>query len=365
MMHPRPRPEVQDVHQRRSRRVLEHPPVPQRRGDARRRGEPAVPLGQRHLLGHSACGPAAMADRTGSCSEAVPTARDNSYAVNREKDHGPFPERGPDEGLLMGARNVEPVNGGGDWIITRPEHWIFEGTGVKAGDRIPGLIGWEYHGDPADIPGLEVVAEGTAWQGGVNPQHWTAIVYPGPKGNFVFNAATIFWAQGLSSPPGHVLPWTHWSRPHGPDPRVQRITRNLLQASHRGDRANPRGSPGAPPRVAVRRSPGPVPVVPPASRRVRGWPVSFPAQRRNVLGTQGQAPHLHLAEPYPHFKGMAAQVSCDRQEGRRPPRNGARNGRCDQGHRGQVIDARGDSFESVRRAKSPMSPERVRAGSGS
>ena len=127
------------------------------------------------------------------------------------------------------ARNVEPVNGGGDWIITRPEHWMFKDTGVQAGDRIPGLIGWEYHGQPAEIPGLEVVATGTAFQGGENPQQWTATIYPGPKGNFVFNAATIFWAQGLSNPPGHVLPWSHWSRPHGPDERVQRITHNLLR----------------------------------------------------------------------------------------------------------------------------------------
>jgi hypothetical protein len=163
-----------------------------------------------------------------------PYGAENDYAVDRERDHGPFPERGPDEGLLMGARNVEPVNGGGDWIITEPGHWIFEGTGVEAGDRIPGLIGWEYHGDPADIPGLEVVAGGTAWVGGVTPQRWTATIYPGPKGNYVFNAATIFWAQGLSSPPGHVLPWSHWSRPHGPDPRVQRITRNLLDRAIEG-----------------------------------------------------------------------------------------------------------------------------------
>ncbi|MBD3674330.1 MAG: hypothetical protein HUJ26_12465 [Planctomycetaceae bacterium] len=158
-----------------------------------------------------------------------PYGGDNEYAVNREKNHGPFPHRGPDEGLLMGARNVEPVNGGGDWIITKPNHWMFAGTGVKQGDKIPGLIGWEYHGEPADIDGLEVVAGGTAWQGGVNPQQWTATIYPGPKGNFVFNAATIFWAQGLSSPPGHVLPWSHWSRPHGPDERVQKITENLLK----------------------------------------------------------------------------------------------------------------------------------------
>ena len=129
----------------------------------------------------------------------------------------------------MGARNVEPVNGGGDWIVQRPDHWIFAGTDVKQGEKIPGLIGWEYHGQPADIPGLVVVGGGTAWQGGVNPQQWTATIYEGPKGNFVFNAATIFWAQGLSTPPGHVLPWSHWNRPHGPDERVQKVTANLLQ----------------------------------------------------------------------------------------------------------------------------------------
>ena len=158
-----------------------------------------------------------------------PYGGQNDYAQGREKEHGPFPEHGPDEGLLLGARNVEPVNGGGDWIIVKPDHWMFEGTGVKHGDRIPGLIGWEYHGDPAKLSGLEVVAAGTAWVGGVKPQQWAATIYPGPHGNFVFNASTIFWAQGLSSPPGHTLPWSHWSRPHGPDERVQRITHNLLR----------------------------------------------------------------------------------------------------------------------------------------
>ena len=140
-----------------------------------------------------------------------------------------FQRVGPDESMIIGARTVIPFNGGGDWTCTRPNHWIFEGTGMKQGDRIPGLVGWEHHGAPAKIPGLEVVAEGTVWAGGVTPSGYTATIYPGPKKNFVFNAATIFWAQGLSSPPGHMLPWTHWSRPHGPDPRVQRITENLLR----------------------------------------------------------------------------------------------------------------------------------------
>ncbi len=158
-----------------------------------------------------------------------PYGGSHEWAESRNERHGPFPERGPDEGYLMGARNHRIVNGGGDWICVKPEHWIFAGTQMKQGDSVPGLIGWEYHGDPpTDLPGLEIVGQGTAWQGGVKPSPWVATIYPGPKGNYVFNASTIFWAQGLSMPPGHTLPWSHWSRPHGPDSRVQQITRNLL-----------------------------------------------------------------------------------------------------------------------------------------
>jgi hypothetical protein len=144
-----------------------------------------------------------------------------------------FPAHGPKANLLMGAHSVHPPNGGGDWICNLPKHWIFEGTGMKMGDRIPGLVGWEFHGDPAPIPGLEIVAQGTALSSGVRPSDWTATIYPGPRNNFVFNAATIYWAQGLASPPGHVLPFSHWARPHGVDARVQRITANLLKRALR------------------------------------------------------------------------------------------------------------------------------------
>ncbi len=35
---------------------------------------------------------------------------------------------------------------------------MFADTGMKSGDGIPGLVGREWHGDPAEIPDLEVVA---------------------------------------------------------------------------------------------------------------------------------------------------------------------------------------------------------------
>ncbi|MEZ6046668.1 MAG: DUF6605 domain-containing protein [Planctomycetaceae bacterium] len=142
---------------------------------------------------------------------------------------GPFDVEGPNENLLMGARTIDPFNGSGDWICTQPEHWLFEGTGMSAGDRIPGLVGWEFHGDPASIPGLEVIAEGISTNAGGRDAHWTATIYPGQQGNWVFNASTIYWSMGLSRPPGFTLPYSHFGRPHGPDPRVQQITTNFLR----------------------------------------------------------------------------------------------------------------------------------------
>ena len=73
---------------------------------------------------------------------------------------------------------------------------------------------------------------GPAWQGNVK-KTYTATVYPGPKENFVFNAATIFWSQGLASPPGHMLPKPRRKPILGPDLRVERVTRNLIKRAIR------------------------------------------------------------------------------------------------------------------------------------
>jgi len=155
--------------------------------------------------------------------------RDDEIASYKDLFAG-LTDKGLDERNIIGARSVVPFNGGGDWTCVKPEHWVFAGTGMQSGESIPGLVGWEHHGEP-DLKrnGLEVLAEGSVWAGGTREGHYTATIFPGPKGNYVFNAATIFWAQGLSTPPGHIIPWSHWSRPHGPDPRVRKITENLLK----------------------------------------------------------------------------------------------------------------------------------------
>jgi hypothetical protein len=140
-------------------------------------------------------------------------------------------QHGPDPALLMGAGTTDPANGSADWTCTNAKHWLFEGTGMKDGDAIKGLVGWEHHGPPLpDIAGLEVLARGPVTSRG-KPQNveYTATMYPGPKGNLVFNAATIWWSDGLAEPPGYLRPSAHGGTPPGPDERVQRLTKNLFE----------------------------------------------------------------------------------------------------------------------------------------
>ena len=146
------------------------------------------------------------------------------------------------EATLMGLTSYGV--GFGDWIVKNPGHWIYKGTGLKDGDKLPGIIGWEYHGPPSPkIAGLEVVAEGKLSSPSKEPH--MAVVYPGPKGNWVFNAGTIWWAEGLSNPPGHIpagepgmeeflrpgeYPAGHdpGGRTFGVNPDIQKITANIL-----------------------------------------------------------------------------------------------------------------------------------------
>lgn len=132
-----------------------------------------------------------------------------------------------DERNLMGATSYGV--GLGDWTVRRPEHWLFAGTGMKEGDRVAGLVGWEYHGPPfKDDPSLLVLASGgvTDRRGQEQSPGYAATVYDGPRGNIVFNAGTCWWSMLLAAPPGFVNPPEEdFARS---DPRVARMTENLI-----------------------------------------------------------------------------------------------------------------------------------------
>jgi hypothetical protein len=73
-----------------------------------------------------------------------------------------------------------------------------------------------------------VLAEGPVFdtRGRMGKRSYATTIHTAAKGNLVFNAATCWWNMVLSSPPGFMNPPRRYFAEN--DPRIQRITKNLL-----------------------------------------------------------------------------------------------------------------------------------------
>src|SRR5690606_2806808 len=113
---------------------------------------------------------------------------------------GRLPERDfKNEQDLMGSTSYGV--GYTSFVVREPNHWMFEGTGLKLNDSIPDLVGWEYHGIPTgNAEGLVIVAQNKAptnqFTNEVPAEH-AATFCTTPKGSCVFNAGTCFWSIPL------------------------------------------------------------------------------------------------------------------------------------------------------------------------
>lgn len=144
-----------------------------------------------------------------------------------------YPWASPGERDLVGVRNLFPLTGGADWICVRPDHWAFEDTGMKAGDAVEGLVGWEWMGDPGGYEDVAVLARGEA-KGNRGGGIYSSCLCTARAGNFVFSASTCWWGAALAAPPGFQVP-ERFVRPRGPDARVQKLTSNLIRRGLRSD----------------------------------------------------------------------------------------------------------------------------------
>jgi len=123
--------------------------------------------------------------------------------------------------------------GYGSFVCQAPGSWVFANTGMKKGDSIANIIGWEYNGRPvSDKHKVEIIAESRPdpLQFGQGDQNHAATLYYADKGNFVFNAGTCWWPMFVDVTPAYQHP--HKLREEmdfsKPDRRVQQITRNLF-----------------------------------------------------------------------------------------------------------------------------------------
>lgn len=104
------------------------------------------------------------------------------------------------------------------FVVTQADHWIYQGTGVESGDSLGNIVGYEWDvvsNNGLSPASLEVVSESPALhEYAYNSLAHATVYYPTPQ-SFVFGAGTIGWAKGLSEPGTS-------------EPRVQRVTENIL-----------------------------------------------------------------------------------------------------------------------------------------
>lgn len=104
-------------------------------------------------------------------------------------------------------------------VVSNPSHWIYNGTGLKRGDKIEGVVGGEVDRYDGQMPGVEVLADSPVRLYG-NDTSAHIIWYNKPTGGKVFATGTFYWNWFLD-PYGHEDFAQH-------DKYIEKITTNAL-----------------------------------------------------------------------------------------------------------------------------------------
>jgi hypothetical protein len=133
---------------------------------------------------------------------------------------------GRPEEQLIGTMYEEQVLFGHSWIVRNSSSFVYEGTGLRDGDWIPGLVGYEYdrrYG--SDVPGdVTVVAQSPLVDIYGRPGISEAVYYRAPSGALVFGSGSIYFSLGLDD----FAKGPYRGRR---DPRIERVLANLFKAA--------------------------------------------------------------------------------------------------------------------------------------
>jgi N,N-dimethylformamidase beta subunit-like protein len=146
--------------------------------------------------------------------------QNNRLVTGRWRDR---PTSRPEERLVGVMYAADPVDA--DIVVSAPDHWAFAGTGLRAGDRLPGLLGYEvdaiYGGGPATI---ERLAHSPFVDRGANgrTRYADMTIYTAASGALVFATGSMQWNWGLD---GYNAPAWHAVRTSD---AAQRVTRTIL-----------------------------------------------------------------------------------------------------------------------------------------
>jgi len=153
--------------------------------------------------------------------------RNNRQVTGRWRDR---PTSRPEDRLVGVMYVADPVDG--DMVVASASHWAFAGTGLRNGDRLTGLLGYEVdavsNDPPAGIerlmhsPFAEIGHEAVEHRSGAAAKAADATVYTAPSGALVFATGSMQWNWGLDD---YNAPAWH---PDRVNRAAQQISRNVL-----------------------------------------------------------------------------------------------------------------------------------------
>ena len=150
--------------------------------------------------------------------------QNNRRITGRWRDR---PTSRPEERLIGVMYAADPVDA--DIIVSDAAHWVFAGTGLRNGDALRGLLGYEvdasYGGGPSTLERLghsPFVERDRPAEKTRQTRYSDMTIYTAESGALVFATGSIQWSWGLD---GYNAPRWHSLRVSEP---AQRITRNVL-----------------------------------------------------------------------------------------------------------------------------------------
>ncbi|GAC1433263.1 MAG: hypothetical protein NVSMB68_05740 [Thermoanaerobaculia bacterium] len=144
----------------------------------------------------------------------------NDYLITTQWRRSPVndPER-----RLIGVMFVhDPVDA--DIVVEKTDHWVFDKTGLRPGDHLPRLLGYEVDAMGPESPaGTIRLAHSPFIRSDGATDYSDMTIYTANSGAMVFAVGSIWWSWGLDDFN------TPRSRPPVAHPAVQQITRNVLR----------------------------------------------------------------------------------------------------------------------------------------
>jgi len=146
--------------------------------------------------------------------------KDDALVTN---DYREPPDPHPESAVTGVLYESNPVDAA--YVVTSPDAWMYQGTGVRAGTRFTGLVGIEYDRVNPDYPvprPIEIVAHSPLTCRGVNSYSDSAY-YTHPGGAGVFATGTMRWVRSFTGNIGFGITMTTAFF-------TRRVTANVLRA---------------------------------------------------------------------------------------------------------------------------------------